>query len=91
MFSRALAIEMKREGIRVNVVTPSLVAGTGTTERVSADAFSARIVDRIKAVACLGTPDAAEVAALVAFLLGPEAGKITGQVVSINGGVSAAI
>ena len=32
MFSKALAIEAKRDGIRVNVLTPSLIAGTPLTE-----------------------------------------------------------
>ena len=33
MFSRALAMEAKRDGIRVNALTPSLIAGTTTGER----------------------------------------------------------
>lgn len=91
MFSRALAMEAKRDGIRINVVTPSLVEGTGTTRRVTDDGFSGRIVEKLRKAASLGVPDSAEVAALIVFLLGPEASKITGQVVSINGGVSAAL
>jgi NAD(P)-dependent dehydrogenase (short-subunit alcohol dehydrogenase family) len=33
--------------------------------------------------------DADEVAAVIEFLAGPDASKITGQVISINGGISA--
>ena len=37
MFSRALAMEAKRDGIRVNAVTPSLINGTPTAGRVTRD------------------------------------------------------
>ena len=37
MFSRVTAIEAKRDGIRVNVITPSLIAGTPTAEAVLQD------------------------------------------------------
>ena len=43
MFTRTLAIEAKRSGIRVNVLTPSLVNGTGSTERITSAGFSAKL------------------------------------------------
>ncbi|MEP9355222.1 SDR family oxidoreductase [Xanthobacter sp. KR7-65] len=89
MFSRTLAMEAKRDGIRVNVVTPSLVLDTLTHARVTADGFSARLFEKAVAMAHLGLPGPDDVAALVCFLAGPEAAHITGQVVSVNGGISA--
>jgi NAD(P)-dependent dehydrogenase (short-subunit alcohol dehydrogenase family) len=43
MFSRTLAIEAKRDGIRVNAIIPSLIANTPTSERQLADGFSAKL------------------------------------------------
>jgi NAD(P)-dependent dehydrogenase (short-subunit alcohol dehydrogenase family) len=89
MFSRTLAMEAKRRRIRVNVVTPSLVSQTLTHDRILSDAFSAKLFEKALRAAHLGPVDADEVAAVIEFLAGPDASKITGQVVSINGGISA--
>lgn len=90
MFSRTLAMEAKRDGIRVNVVTPSLVTGTGSEQRILASPFAAKIFAKATEKAALGLPDAAEIAELVAYLVSPAAARLTGQVVSLNGGISAA-
>lgn len=89
MFSRTLAVELKRDGIRVNAVTPSLIAGTPTAENLLSQPFGAKIFDRITAKAGLGLPDATEVADTVLWLASPGAAKVTGQVISVNGGISA--
>jgi NAD(P)-dependent dehydrogenase (short-subunit alcohol dehydrogenase family) len=89
MFSRTLAMEAKRQNIRVNVVTPSLVRNTLTHERVMADGFSRKLFEKAAERAHLGVPEAAEVAAVVIFLLSSQSSKLTGQVISINGGISA--
>jgi 3-oxoacyl-[acyl-carrier protein] reductase len=52
---------------------------------MAAGAFDADAVKRLVPVQRAGTPE--EVAALVGFLCGPEAGYITGQVISVNGGL----
>src|SRR5262249_1380487 len=88
MFSRTLAMEAKRRKIRVNVVTPSLV-NTLTYNRIMADRFSSKLFSKAIERAHLGIPDAAEVAATVLFLLGPHSSRLTGQVISVNGGISA--
>jgi 2-hydroxycyclohexanecarboxyl-CoA dehydrogenase len=89
MFTRTLALEVKRHRIRVHAVTPSLIAGTPTAERLLADEFGARIFGKIMEKAQLGVPDADDVAATVLWLAGPTAAKVTGQVISVNGGISA--
>lgn len=89
MFSRTLAMESKRRRIRVNVVTPSLVSGTLTTARITAPGFSASLFEKAERAAMLGVPCADDVAATIEFLAGPGATRMTGQVISINGGISA--
>lgn len=89
MFSRGMAIEARRNKVRVNAVTPSLVRNTITHDRVMAGGFSARLFDKAIGLAHLGVPEPDDVAAAVVFLAGSDASKMTGQVVSVNGGISA--
>lgn len=90
MFTRTIAIEGKRNGIRANVLTPSLVMGTASTERITDDGFSAKLFERAAQQAHLGVPDADDLGDLVAFLASPAARRLTGQAISVNGGISAA-
>lgn len=89
MFSRTLAMEAKRRGIRVNAVTPSLVRDTLTHDRITAGGFSARLFEKAARGAHLGVPVPDDVAAAIVFLAGPDSARTTGQVVSVNGGISA--
>ena len=90
MFSRVAAVEGKRNGIRVNAVTPSLIAGTDTAHRVLADGFSKGLFEKASQLAHLGVAEAEDLASLVVFLGGPGAARLTGQAISVNGGISAA-
>lgn len=90
MFSRVAAIEGKRDGVRVNAVTPSLVLGTATAEHVLQDGFSKKLFEKAAEQAHLGVALPEDLAALVVFLAGPAAAKLTGQAISLNGGISAA-
>lgn len=90
MFARAMAMEVKRDGIRVNIVTPSLISGTPIYERLMEDEFSARLFGKAAKLASLGVANADDVAATIAFLCSPDAARITGQAISVNGGISAA-
>jgi NAD(P)-dependent dehydrogenase (short-subunit alcohol dehydrogenase family) len=82
-FTRALAREVGEYGITVNAVAPGpvdtdIMGGLLTDERkaaMSADTLLGRV----------GAPD--EVAALIAFLLGDDAGWITAATYDINGGL----
>jgi NAD(P)-dependent dehydrogenase (short-subunit alcohol dehydrogenase family) len=90
MFTRTIAIEEKRYGIRANALTPSLVYGTASTERITSDGFSAKLFARAAQQAQLGVPTADDIAALTVFLCSPAAARLTGQAISVNGGISAA-
>jgi NAD(P)-dependent dehydrogenase (short-subunit alcohol dehydrogenase family) len=90
VFSRTLAMEAKRDGVRVNVVTPSLISGTQAAERHLQGGFSARIFERVASRAHLGLAQPEDLASLIVFLAGPQAVRITGQAISVNGGISAA-
>ena len=90
MFSRTLAMEAKRDGVRVNALTPSLVEGTATAERVLAEGFSQKLFQKAAKLAHLGVARPEDLAAIAVFLAGPGGAKITGQAISVNGGISAA-
>jgi NAD(P)-dependent dehydrogenase (short-subunit alcohol dehydrogenase family) len=90
MFSQTVALEAKRYGVRVNAITPSLVVGTEGTDRITAgEGFSAKLFARVATMADLGVTDAHDQAALVVFLASPAAARLTGQAISVNGGISA--
>jgi 2-hydroxycyclohexanecarboxyl-CoA dehydrogenase len=90
MFSRTLAIEAKRNGIRVNVVTPSIIEGTATHDKVMNDEFAGKLFGKAIKLAHLGVVNAYDMADLIVFLSSPQAAKISGQAISLNGGISAA-
>ncbi len=90
MFSRVTAIEAKRDGIRVNIITPSLIADTLTADRVLRDGFSKKLFEKAASLADLGVAEPDDLASLVVFLGGPGSARLTGQAISVNGGISAA-
>jgi 2-hydroxycyclohexanecarboxyl-CoA dehydrogenase len=89
-FSQTLAVEAKRDGIRVNVLTPSLIVDTQSYDRAMSQEFSRKIFEKITRQAALGVPDPTDLANAVMFLASPLARRITGQVISVNGGISVA-
>ena len=82
-FVRNLAVETARVGVRVHCISPSFVENTPVF-----DAHAAR-ADAARQRAGLGLPSPADIAPLALFLCGPDARKITGQVISVNGGMNA--
>ncbi len=89
-FSKTLALEMARYKIRVNVITPSLVADTKSYDIAMSEEFTRKIFEKIKerAERQLGLPTPKNVAPLAVFLASPLASHMTGQVMTINGGLS---
>ena len=71
--------------IRVNVVAPSLTR-TPLAEAITRSETLAASIAGMHALQRLGEPE--DAAALAAFLAGPEAGYITGQVIGVDGGRS---
>lgn len=90
MFCRALAIEAKRNGIRVNCLTPSIVRDTPLYHTLMADPFAGKLFSKAEGLARLGVVSAEDLADLVVFLSSPSAARLTGQTISVNGGISAA-
>jgi NAD(P)-dependent dehydrogenase (short-subunit alcohol dehydrogenase family) len=89
-FSKAAALEEKCSGIRINVLTPSLIVGTPGAALISADPFSAKMFEKAAAMAHLGVAEAEDLAAMAVFLASPAARRVTGQAISVNGGISVA-
>ena len=88
LFSRAAALEEKRDGIRINVLTPPLIASTPGAELIFAEPFSARMFERAAKLAHLGVPEPEDLASMILYLGSPAGRRITGQAISINGGIS---
>lgn len=77
--TKALAQETAPRGVTVNAVAPGFIE-TDMTKDLPQEQLKALVPMKR-----FGTPE--EVAALVAFLCSDMAGYITGEVVSINGGL----
>ena len=86
-FVRNLAIEVAPGGVRVHAISPGFIDGTAISRRL--DAASAERMNSARRRAGLGLPTPADIAPVALFLCGPGAAKITGQVVSVNGGANA--
>lgn len=85
-YSRALAMDVARQGVRVNVICPGtidtpLFAGLKTVPEVFDKFVNAVPMGRI------GKPE--EVAEVVAFLASDRASYMTGTIVEVDGGVTA--
>jgi 3-oxoacyl-[acyl-carrier protein] reductase len=78
--TKALSLEVASRGITVNAIAPGIIASG-----MGGSAFDAAAVANLVPMKRAGSAE--EVAGLVAYLASPEAGYITGQIISINGGM----
>ena len=72
-------------GIRVNCVAPGLVR-TPMTARITANEASLKASTAMHALGRIGDP--ADVAGAIEWLLGPDSGWVTGQVLGVDGGLA---
>jgi 3-oxoacyl-[acyl-carrier protein] reductase len=86
-FIRNLATEVARDGVRAHCLSPSFVEDTRVADQLAAT--RPERMERARAKAGLGLPTPEDIAPLVLFLCGDGARRITGQVISINGGLNA--
>jgi NAD(P)-dependent dehydrogenase (short-subunit alcohol dehydrogenase family) len=85
MLTRVAALELAAAGIRVNAVAPGMVV-TGMNRARFDDEDFTRTWTASMPLGRLAAP--VDVAKVVAFLLGPDSGWITGQTIGTDGGVS---
>jgi NAD(P)-dependent dehydrogenase (short-subunit alcohol dehydrogenase family) len=86
--SRALAVEWRRHGVRVNCVCPGFIETDMARRGLETFRRSGLPVDLLVAYrqGRLGTPE--EIARAVAFLASPEAGFVNGHALAVDGGAS---
>lgn len=82
--TRVAAAENGRFGIRVNAVTPGLIYNEFLRKIYPGEFFDGYAENR-SLVGRVGRPE--DVAGLVSYLAGPDAGYVTGEVYGVSGGV----
>ncbi len=85
-FSKTLAREVARYGIAVNCVSPGPTDTPLAREVLDANPKFMAALERLIPFGRLGKPE--EAAAAVVFLVSDDAGYITGQTLSVNGGLN---
>lgn len=78
--TKALSLEVASRGVTVNAIAPGIIASP-----MADGSFDAAMVQQLVPVKRAGRPE--EVAALAGFLASDDAAYITGQIISINGGM----
>ncbi len=86
--TRALAVDLGRDGIRVNVIRPGIIPSElrGSTEDEERARFSAGGVTWRQALDRIG--DGGDIASAVAWLASDDSGFVTGATIDVDGGFS---
>lgn len=86
ILTRRFAMELGRSGITVNAVCPGWIVTDMARRGASEEAFTQRVASMRERtmVGRVGAPE--DIAAAVAFLVEPDAGFVTAQVLTVDGG-----
>jgi len=82
-FTRALAVELAGRGVTVNAIAPGFIE-TDMSEAVRNKAGD--MIKKLIPMKRLGLPE--DIAKVAVFLASPDAGYLTGQVLTVDGGLS---
>jgi 3-oxoacyl-[acyl-carrier protein] reductase len=83
--TRQMALEWGPLGVRVNAVAPGLIVTEGTEANYAGEAGERRA--RSVPLGRVGGPE--DIANVIAFLVSPAAGYVSGQVIAVDGGITA--
>ncbi len=85
-FIRNIAVEFARDSVRAHCVSPGYVLNTRFSNQIAET--NPQRLQKVQGKAGLGLPSPEDIAPLVLFLCGEQSRKITGQVISVNGGLN---
>lgn len=86
-FTKQCALELGSRGIRVNAVGPGMIVTEGSAVNYEGERGEARA--RAVPIKRVGQPD--DIANVIGFLTGPDAAYVSGQVIYVDGGLSAGV
>jgi meso-butanediol dehydrogenase/(S,S)-butanediol dehydrogenase/diacetyl reductase len=85
---QSMALDLGRDGVRVNAIAPAFTASRQTQERLDDPVFWSALRDRL---ALDRAADPQDVARAALFLASPDAAYITGVVLPVDGGTTASV